>query len=124
MDLIKRVLTWWHSQTLGTQLFTWRKGIRVGEDLEGNVFYQTKDGLRRWIVYNGAIEASRVSPEWHGWLHYTFSEPPTEEPLSRKKWEKDHIPNLTGTSQAYVPKGSLRNKSNSIPSDYTPWKPE
>ncbi len=32
--------------------------------------------------------------EWHGWLHYTFDEPPTTDPLTRRAWERDHIPNL------------------------------
>ena len=124
IDLIKRVLTWWNSQTVGTQLFTWRKGNLVGSDQEGNKFYQTKDGSRRWVIYKGTMEASRVTPEWHGWLHHTFKEPPTVEPLARKKWEKDHTPNQTGTSSAYVPKGSLKSTKKTLPSDYVPWTPE
>lgn len=42
MDFLKRVLTWWNGQTIGTQVFTWRNGIRVGEDEQGNVFYRNK----------------------------------------------------------------------------------
>ena len=68
MSFILRLITWWNSQTLGTQLFTWRNGVRVGEDEAGNAFYQTRDGKRRWVIYNGEAEASRVSPDWHGWL--------------------------------------------------------
>ena len=30
LNTIKRLFTWWDGQTLNTQLFTWRKGIRVG----------------------------------------------------------------------------------------------
>ena len=33
---------------------------------------------RRWVIYNGYAEASKVPPDWHGWLHYTFDEPPTD----------------------------------------------
>ena len=40
MNFILRLLTWWNSQTLGTQLFTWRNGVKVGEDAEGNIYYQ------------------------------------------------------------------------------------
>ena len=54
-----RAVTWWNSQTFGTQLFTWRKGQKVGEDDQGNVFYQTADGKRRWVIYNGEAEARR-----------------------------------------------------------------
>ena len=72
MNTLLRMLTWWDSQTLGTQLFTSRKGVKVGDDAAGNVFYQTRDGKKRWVIYKGEIEASRVSPDWHGWLHFTW----------------------------------------------------
>ena len=44
MKFLLRFFTWWNGQTFGTQFFTWRKGRRVGEDAQGNVFYQTADG--------------------------------------------------------------------------------
>ena len=74
MYFLKRLLTWWNSQTIGTQLFTARKGVKVGEDEAGNIFYQTKDGVRRWVIFNGDMEASRVAPDWHGWLHHTVGQ--------------------------------------------------
>ena len=80
MWIVDRLLTWWNGQTLGTQLWTARHGTRVGEDEQGNVYYQTQGGKRRWVIYNGEAEASRVPPEWHGWLHFTFDQPPTEAP--------------------------------------------
>ncbi len=124
MYFLKRLLTWWNSQTLGTQLFTWRKGQKVGEDGQGNAYYQTADGKKRWIIYNGEMEASRVSPEWHGWLHFTWNEPPTKAPLPRKAWEKPHVENLTGTAAAYVPAGSILKPAPVARSDYEAWKPE
>ncbi len=123
LNTILRAVTWWNSQTWGTQFHTWRKGEKVGEDDQGNVFYQSKDG-RRWVIYNGEDEASRVSPEWHGWLHYTWDEPPTDTPVARKDWEKPHQENLTGTSEAYVPQGSLRRAQPVERSDYEAWVPE
>ncbi len=123
MNFLKRFLTWWNSQTLGTQLFTRRFGQYVGNDAEGNAFYQNTDGSRRWVIYNGEMEASRVSPEWHGWLHYTYNDPPTEQPLRRKPWETPHLPNLTGTPDAYVPSGSLRSSEPLVRSDYVAWDP-
>ena len=119
-----RTVTWWNSQTLGTQLFTWRKGQKVGEDDQGNVFYQTADGKRRWVIYNGEAEASRVSPEWHGWLHHTWNDPPTTTPMRHKDWEKPHQENLTGTSAAYAPPGSIRRPHPEEKSDYEAWQPE
>jgi NADH:ubiquinone oxidoreductase subunit len=126
MGIISQVLTWWNGQTLGTRLHTWRKGERVGEDEQGNIFYQTADKSRRWVIYNGDSEASRISPAWHGWLHHTFDELPTEAPLPRKSWEKDHKENMTGTPLAWRPPGSVLTPQsrNTVSGDYEAWQPE
>lgn len=124
MSFLSEILTWWNGQTLGTRLWTARNGTRVGEDEQGNVFYQTKDGARRWVIYNGESEASRVSPEWHGWLHHTYQSPPTESPLPRKSWEKPHVPNMTGSDLAYHPPGSILTPSPRPRADYDAWVPE
>lgn len=124
MSFLKRAVTWWHGQTLGTQLFTWRKGTKVGEDEQGNLFYQNADGKKRWVIYNGDLEASRIGPDWHGWLHHTWDEPPNKVPLTHRVWEKPHLENLTGTAQAYVPAGSLRRGEPVARRDYEAWQPE
>ena len=74
-----KIFTWWNGQTFGTQLWTWRFGELVGEDEQGNRYFRTKGRKidpslgfeRRWVVYNGYAEATRVPPSWHGWLHHT-----------------------------------------------------
>jgi NADH:ubiquinone oxidoreductase subunit len=121
---IKRIFTWWDGQTLGTQLWTWRKGRKVGEDAQGNIFYTNADGSRRWVIYKGEAEASKVGPEWHGWLHHTWDEPPTKVALPHKSWEKPHLENMTGTALAYAPAGSIRRPAPVARADYEPWKPE
>jgi NADH:ubiquinone oxidoreductase subunit len=121
---ILRVFTWWDGQTLNTQLFTWRKGIRVGEDELGNVYYKNADATRRWVIYNGEIEASKISPDWHGWIHFTWDEPPTDKPLVHKSWEKPHQENLTGSALAYAPAGSMRQAKPADRGDYEAWVPE
>lgn len=121
---MKRVFTWWDDQTFGTQLWTWRKGRKVGEDALGNLYYNNADDSRRWVVYNGAMEASRIAPDWHGWLHKTWDEPPTNKPLAHNSWEKPHQENLTGTARAYAPAGSLRRATPAERSDYEAWSPE
>tara|TARA_Y100001956_G_C4021105_1_gene142006 strand:+ start:235 stop:618 length:384 start_codon:yes stop_codon:yes gene_type:complete len=124
LNTLLRAVTWWDGQTLNTQLYTARKGVKVGEDDQGNVFYTSKDGKRRWVIYNGEVEASRVSPDWHGWLHHTFDELPTDKPLVHKDWEKPHLENLTGTAMAYAPAGSIRRSEPSERRDYEAWSPE
>ncbi len=121
---IKRAFTWWDGQTYSMQFFTWRKGEKVGEDSQGNVFYRNADDTKRWVIYNGEIEASRVDPDWHGWLHRTWDEPPTDKPLAHKAWEKPHQENLTGTAMAYAPTGSLRSADPKPRADYEAWSPE
>ena len=124
MGLMAEIFTWWSGQTVGTRFHTWRRGNRVGEDDQGNVFYASKDGKRRWVVYDGEAEASRVSPDWHGWLHRTWDEPPGDKPLKHKSWEKPHQENLTGTPAAYAPGGSLRQAAPVDRTDYEAWAPE
>lgn len=124
MSLIKRIATWWNGQSLGTQLWTWRNGVKVGDDAQGNVFYQTRDGSRRWVIYNGEAEASRIDADWHGWLHHTWDQPPTQAPMVHKVWEQPHQENLTGTPAAYAPPGSIRAQTPAPRRDYEAWQPE
>jgi len=123
-SLFKRLFTWWDNQSVSTQIFTWRKGEKVGEDAVGNIYYRNADDSKRWVIYNGEIEGSRVAPEWHGWLHRTWDETPSENPLPRKAWQKDHLPNLTGTPAAYAPAGSIRRAEPAARTDYEAWTPE
>lgn len=112
---------------LVTRLITWRNGEKVGTDAYGNTYFQERrftsgKRRRRWVVYGGTPEASKVPPEWHSWLHYTTDAPlaPVERP-----WIKPHQPNLTGTAQAWRPAGSqLRGGRRArATGDYEPWAP-
>ena len=124
MNTLLRAVTWWNGQTLNTQLFTAWRGVKVGEDAAGNLFYQTRDRKKRWVIYNGEIEASRVSPDWHGWLHFTWDKAPTDAPLAHRVWEQPHQENLTGTAVAYAPPGSIRKGDPAPRRDYEAWAPE
>ncbi|MEX0318569.1 MULTISPECIES: NADH:ubiquinone oxidoreductase subunit NDUFA12 [unclassified Ruegeria] len=124
LNTLLRAVTWWSGSTLNTQLYTARKGIKVGEDEQGNVFYRNADDSQRWVMFNGEVEASRIDPNWHGWLHRTWDEPPTDKPLPHKQWEKPHQENLTGTALAYAPAGSIRRPDPVERSDYEAWSPE
>lgn len=121
---ISRVTTWWNGQTINTRVWTALYGEKVGEDDQGNIFYQSGGGKRRWVIYNGESEASRIDSNWHGWLHFTYDQPPTKEPLQRKSWELPHRANETGTVEAYRPAGSLYNAEPVARRDYDAWQPE
>lgn len=119
--------------TVGTLLYTWWKGEQVGEDLFGNRYYVEKGKAtgpvgrrRRWVVYKGKPEASKVPANWHIWLHYTTDDVPSTEPAAKQSWEKPHLPNLTGSEHAYKPAGAISNASErqKASGDYQAWSPE
>jgi len=124
MAILARLFTWWRQNTVGTALFTWRKGRQVGVDQLGNRYFDERNGRRRWVLYAGEVEASSVPPEWHGWLHHTTDAVPAESPL-RRDWEQPHMPNLTGTAKAYRPPGHLSKGGQRARAtgDYEPWRP-
>ena len=115
---------------IGTYLYTWLKGSLVGTDQFGNRYYRERGkpvrGVpRRWVMYHGEVEASRVPPEWHAWLHHTIAEPPTGSGAPKRAWQREHQPNLTGTEAAYRPpghefEGGHRARATG---DYEPWRP-
>ena len=119
------LFVWWRGATWGTLLTTLLYGRFVGTDEFGNRYYQNRSGSRRWVLYDGTVEASRVPPDWHGWLHFTFREPPTAAPLKVQPFEKEYIPNLSGTVGAYRPEGSLAGRGERAPAtaDYEAWSP-
>lgn len=132
MGLFSEIFSWWGGNTWGTRLFTWRKGTLVGEDEFGNRYYVQRTGVgplgvpARWVTYKNLSEASMVPPDWHGWLHHTVDEPPTGSSYQPKPWQKVHRPNMTGTSAAYRPQGSIvgQNARAKTTSDYRPWTPK
>lgn len=126
MGILGKIFTWWDGATIGTALFSMRNGVQMGSDDAGNRYYQSKDGVRRWVMYNGANDAGRVDPDWHGWLHHTHDgDPETYLPPARN-WERDATGNLTGTSAAYRPAGALEQGGKRVRAvgDYEAWSPD
>ncbi len=113
----------WVTLTSGAQL--------VGRDGGGNKYYRAKarpgyKHERRWVIYKGMPEASKVPPEWHGWLHHqTDKLPDGEGPSFRRPWQKPHRPNLTGTKEAYRPPGHILEggQRDKATGDYEAWSP-
>lgn len=121
--------TWWNGATIGTW-FGLRGKTVVGEDGLGNVYYQggrdTAGNPRRWVIYSGSNDASRISPEWFGWLHHQIDDAPDRALPPAKPWVKPAVPNLTGTPMAYRPAGALEKggKRASATGDYEAWTPD
>ncbi|MGB7405011.1 MAG: NADH:ubiquinone oxidoreductase subunit NDUFA12 [Pacificimonas sp.] len=129
MGIFKSMFTWWDGPTIGTRLWSKRHGEEVGRDDQGNVYMKkpAKAGQRerRWVIFAGENEASRVPPEWHGWLHRTLPDPPTPE-MRARPWIRDHRANPTGTALAYVRPGTLTTGSDrpTTTGDYESWSPD
>lgn len=129
MGLLKSTFTWWEGATFGTWLAA-RGKTRIGEDSLGNVYYaggKDANGLtRRWVIYNGQNDASRVPPEWFSWLHHQIEDAPQDALPPPRAWEKPAEPNLTGTRLAYRPPGSLDagGRRAAATGDYEAWTPE
>jgi NADH:ubiquinone oxidoreductase subunit len=132
-DFLLQFFTWWNGQTLGTRFYTWRKGERVGEDEFGNVYYRTRGGVkdkalgreRRWVIYAGEAEPSRIPAGWHGWMHHRTDVAPSQEQYMPRDWQTPHQPNMTGTPLAYRPKGSTLSNDPRPVADpgYKAWNP-
>ena len=104
------------------------KGKYAGTDQFGNKYYKAKPrkgykNERRWVIYKSDVDASMIPAEWHAWIHHQTNEIPANENKHRKDWIKQHQPNLTGTDQAYKPKGFKNENRPASSADYVAWHP-
>ena len=103
----------------------------VGQDSYGNKYYKARPCKgykreRRWVTYKGAPEATKIPPEWHGWMHHQTDVVPIDSKKSfRRKWQKPHQQNMTGTHEAYRPPGHILKggKRDKATGDYEAWTP-
>lgn len=129
MIFFRKIFTWWHDSTIGAQLATWRGGKLVGRDAQGNTYYHSpKNTKKRWVLYKGIIEPTRIPVAWHIWLHNMNEQSPAElgeESAMVYRWQKIRSPNVTGTRWAYYPQGSLLKTGNGVSnkSNYKLWNP-
>ena len=66
---------------------------KVGQDEFGNQYFETRKSRRgqrkrRYVLYKGQVEASKVPSDWHGWLHYTEQLPPPEKGYAVHDWQQ------------------------------------
>ena len=110
-----------------TRLFIRFHTRQIGSDAFGNTYHEEKKARankppRRYVRYNGIVEASKVPAEWHGWLHYTVDETPEEAGFEKKDWHQPHRANQTGTPNAHRPAG--QEDAASHRAGYGSWSPE
>lgn len=122
---------------IGTYLFSKIYGEKIGEDEFGNKYYRSnlKHGRnvgrynkeRRWVIYRGKKEPSKIPAIWHCWMHYATDEIPSKvEEIAENDWQKVHLPNLTGTKFRHIPAGhdEAKGQRNAAIGDYQAWQPK
>ena len=124
MGFFKNLFTWWEGASLGTALYSRRNGRKVGTDDLGNAYFEGKG--RRWVIYNGSNDVSRVPPEWYAWLTRQIDAVPDEALPPPPKFLRAPTANLTGTAAAYRPTGALERGGHrqAASGDYQAWTPD
>tara|TARA_Y100001970_G_scaffold258688_1_gene338871 strand:- start:35677 stop:36030 length:354 start_codon:yes stop_codon:yes gene_type:complete len=115
---------------ISTRIYTWLYGIYIGQDDIGNKYYANSKNFedhktKRWVIFKGETEASKIPAHWHAWLHKSVNLPPLNY-KHKYKWQKNHIENMTGTKNAYFPSSyplSKNYKPNEKNDDYESWSP-
>mmetsp|Transcript_28812 Transcript_28812/g.84452 ORF Transcript_28812/g.84452 Transcript_28812/m.84452 type:complete len:184 (+) Transcript_28812:73-624(+) len=101
-----------------------RLGRLVGEDTNGNKYYENTAmpyGRTRWyepkvplriFEMDQYYDPSQVTPEWHGWLHYVTDKPgPTILAEHGQPWLTPHLQNSSIEREtAYHAPGHWKNK--------------
>ena len=105
-----------------TKLMSWINGRHVGTDAFQNQYFESKHSvdafgrMRRWVIYQGTIEPSKIPSQWHGWLHHTVDKPVDQ---AMRPWKMGHLPYLTGTAFAYFPQQPTLTNGR-----YEAWTPQ
>ena len=123
VSVLSPVHIWWVTLTSGAK--------KIGVDQFGNTYFEASprpgySRARRWVIYNGDPEASKIPPEWHGWIHHQTNVVPSDQSASyRRSWQQPYTPNQTGTDNAYRPDGHLLSKGKRAKAtgDYEAWTP-
>src|SRR3712207_5463748 len=127
MGFWSKVFTWWNGATIGTALWTRRFGGEVGRDDGGNIYYQDKKRSgRRWVIYAGDNDGSRVPPGWQLRLRGASGELPGRALPRICKSQRTPSHNLPVTGGPFRPDGALGwgNVRTASTGDYEPWVPE
>ena len=87
--------------------------------LETNITKIAKKN-KRWVIYNGEINASKITSDWYSWIHHISDQNPTTRKPEKYSWQKPHIDNKTGSKEAYRP-NKISKKAKTF-KKYENWK--
>jgi NADH:ubiquinone oxidoreductase subunit len=127
---MNKLKNYFSKNSIQTRLLTMFAGELVGEDYFGNKYFQEKllfckynRPLRRWVLYKGMPEASKIPAQWFGWLHFTYERPLRDQ--AKYDWIKPPQQNLTGTPESYYPSHQILKPdiAKIPPKRYESWQP-
>ena len=62
---------------------------------------------KRWVIYNGEINASKITADWfRGCINISNNVP--NEKLKNFIWQKPHKENKTGTKESFKPNDNFK----------------
>ncbi len=104
---------------LGSLLYTYFWGRQIGVDLNDNRYYiqHKKHSYKRWVIYNGIVDPSKIPVSWHIWLHSDCETIPRDPPeiQTPAHFSAKHTTKCT-TSIANIPSSALEC--------YQSWSPD
>ncbi len=110
---------------ISTLIYSFFHGKFVGKDQFNNKYYCyniSKKKQKRWVLYDGVCETSKIPPNWSRWLHYVTDNLPSSVNSMQEipNWRKPHLFNLTGTKYSYNPNNTPKRATKT----YLSWKPQ
>jgi NADH:ubiquinone oxidoreductase subunit len=114
MSIIEKIIIWLTSNYIGVDEFGHQYYLSRSVDYLGR--------RKRYVIYHGIVEASKIPPMWHAWMHHLTDDVPLKGKSSNHGWQSGFIPNLTGTKLAYLPSG-VKGKRDAVIADYKRWIP-
>ena len=108
--------------SFGTIIYTKLFGKFIGKDDLGNRYFINRNNSKKWVLYAKENDASNVTSAWHLWLTNDDINPPIKND-NNFSWQKKHIPNRTGSKDAYKPAGVIEKRSKNKTKLYNSWQP-
>ena len=112
------------TNNLGTLIYSFLFGKKVGQDKNGNKFYINKyNSKKKWVIYNKLVDPTSLMVVWQIWLTNKKKDLPIELNSKNHIWQKERKPNYSGTKKSYHPKISKGNPDNNK-KEKEIWSPE
>ncbi len=101
------------TNNIGILIYSFLYGKKIGQDKSGNKFYVHKNNKikKKWVLYNKIVDPTSLMVTWQLWLTNKKHEIPDALSSSRDYvWQKERMPNHSGTIDSYHPKLSKNKK--------------